>query len=107
MLSQIENSIIAQFKLLLASHGIAYRQMLAYGSRARGDARPDSDLDMLLIMDSYTRAEREAISDCAWEAGYKTGVFVQTVVMKRSEFEDSPMRSSKFVQAVREEGIAV
>jgi predicted nucleotidyltransferase len=107
MLSQIENSIIAQFKSLLASHGIPYRQMFAYGSRARGDATPDSDLDVLLIMDSYTRTEREIVSDCAWEAHAKTGIYVQTVVMTRAEFEDSPARSSLFVMAVREEGIAV
>lgn len=107
MLSQIENSIIDRFKSLLASNGIAYREMFAFGSRARGDANPDSDLDVLLIMDSYTRAERETVSDCAWEARAKTGIYVQTVVMTRAEFEDSPSRSSLFVLAVREEGIAV
>lgn len=107
MLSNLENSIIIHFKSLLASHGIAYRQMFAYGSRARGEAGPDSDLDVLLIMDSYTRAERETISNCACEAGLENAILLQSVVMTRTEFEDSPMRSSLFVRAIREEGIAV
>ena len=107
MLSDIENSIVAQFKSLLASHGIAYRQAIVYGSRARGDATQDSDLDVLLIVDSYTRAERETISGCACATSLENGILLQSVVMTRAEFEDSPMRSSLFVRAIREEGIAV
>ena len=41
---------------LLEQHPGAIEQMLLYGSKARGDAGPDSDLDVLLIVrNQYAR----------------------------------------------------
>ena len=38
----------------------AIQQMLIYGSKARGDAGPESDLDVLLIVhDAYADSKRE------------------------------------------------
>ncbi len=36
-------------------------QIVMFGSRARGDARPDSDLDLLIINDSDEPRHRRAI----------------------------------------------
>jgi len=33
------------------------RRVILFGSRARGDARPDSDIDLLVIVDDDTPAE--------------------------------------------------
>jgi len=37
--------------------------MRVFGSRARRDARPDSDLDIFLLLDHATASEREHITD--------------------------------------------
>jgi predicted nucleotidyltransferase len=38
-----------------AKHGIDTRCIIAFGSRARGTAMPDSDLDLLVLIDRPTR----------------------------------------------------
>src|SRR5215210_8478645 len=36
---------------LAAAHGVRLRGLVLYGSEARGDARPDSDIDILVLLD--------------------------------------------------------
>ena len=107
MIAEADRRTIERFKRLLFERGIPARDIVVFGSRARGDAGPDSDLDVLVLVDELDHSRRETISDCAWEAGLETGVFVQTVVMSREEAENSPQRSSLFMIGVREDGIRV
>jgi predicted nucleotidyltransferase len=43
------------------------RQVILFGSRARGDARPDSDIDLPVIVDDETPAEK-----VTFKAGYES-----------------------------------
>ena len=47
---------------------IAPQQIILFGSHARGDATPDSDLDLFIIQDSHTsnRAVRRQIERLLW-----------------------------------------
>jgi len=78
-----------------------------FGSRARGDAKPDSDLDVLVLVEQLTPAVRKTISHCAWEVGFEAGILIQTVVMSRDEAEHGPEQSSLLMLAVKEEGVPV
>jgi predicted nucleotidyltransferase len=39
------------------------KELILFGSRARGDARPDSDYDVLVVVDERTGQERESVLD--------------------------------------------
>ena len=39
------------------------KELILFGSRARGDARPDSDYDVLVVVDERTGRERESVLD--------------------------------------------
>jgi predicted nucleotidyltransferase len=46
--------------------GTRVRELRLFGSRARGDARPDSDVDVLVVLDEVTRRDFVAVTDlCA------------------------------------------
>ena len=58
-----------------------------YGSRARGDARPDSDYDLLILMDKDTLRERDTdiIYDMA-ELGWDLSAEINAHAYPRSKW---------------------
>ena len=43
------------------------KELILFGSRARGDARPDSDYDVLVVLDERTKALRETVLDVKFD----------------------------------------
>ena len=94
-----------KFKSLLQGK-VKLHQIILFGSRARGDADPDSDMDVLVVLDEpRTPERRNIVSDCAWEAGFDVGVVVASVIFTREEWENGPEYYSPLAEAVRSEGI--
>ncbi len=75
-----------------------------FGSRARGDAVPESDLDCMVVLDKPTRKDDQVIRDIAWEVGFENEVVITTVILDREEFEHGPMSQSTLVANVLREG---
>ena len=106
-MTAIEKTVLDRFKLLVAARARLH-QMFLFGSRARGDADPDSDLDIVVILeDSASQEGRNLVSECAWEAGFDHGIVIVPVVFSRNEWENGPERSSLLAQAIEQEGIPV
>ncbi|RLC10641.1 MAG: nucleotidyltransferase domain-containing protein [Deltaproteobacteria bacterium] len=77
----------------------------AFGSRARGDAHPDSDLAVLIVLDKVTPQIDRTIRDIAWEIGFENECVISTVLLEREEFEHGPMSESTLVANVLHEGV--
>jgi predicted nucleotidyltransferase len=107
VLMNSDRTLVEQFKRLLTEHGIPLYKTIVFGSRARGDAEPDSDLDVLVLVDHLNPAMRKAIRHCAWEVGFEAGILIQTVVMTKEQAEQGPEQSSLLMLAVKEEGVPV
>lgn len=102
-----EQAVLEQLKLLI-SQRLPLHQMVLFGSRARGDADPDSDFDVLVVLDSPAdRSARETVSDCAWETGLEHGMVIVPIVVSRDEWERGPERYSLLAEAIRAEGVPV
>ncbi|MBI5116498.1 nucleotidyltransferase domain-containing protein [Candidatus Poribacteria bacterium] len=98
---------IAETFKRLVERRVPVRRILAFGSRAKGNAGPESDLDLFVEVEQRTPEIREYISHCAWEAGFDEGVVVTTVVFTREELENTAEGHSPLVKNVLREGIAV
>lgn len=48
--------------------GHRLRELVLFGSQARGDAHEDSDVDVLVVVDELTDDERRAAIDLAYDA---------------------------------------
>jgi predicted nucleotidyltransferase len=107
MIGNLERQLVERFKQLMHEHGVPFYQTIVFGSRARGDAQPGSDLDVLVLVEAVTPLIRKIISHCAWEVGFDVGILMQTVVMTRAQAEHGPEQSSLLMLAVREEGVTV
>ncbi|MEW6235243.1 MAG: nucleotidyltransferase domain-containing protein [Candidatus Omnitrophota bacterium] len=103
----LEKQILDDLKSLL-SQRIPLHRMILFGSRARGDADPDSDMDVLVIVEGrYTQRMREIVSECAWEAGFGRGIVVSTVVYSREDWENGPEKHSLLALAIEKEGVPI
>jgi predicted nucleotidyltransferase len=76
-----------------------------FGSRARGQAGEDSDLDVFVEVELVDATVRDAIETAVWEVGFEHGIVVSPFVITRHELEDTALRSSPIVLNILEEGV--
>lgn len=78
----------------------------AFGSRAKGRATDESDLDVCVVVDTLDDAIDQAIMKIAWEIGFENDVVISTVTYSKQDFEEGPCSESPLVQNILEAGVA-
>jgi hypothetical protein len=106
-MNALERGILNNFKQRVAAR-VPLDRMILFGSRARGDADPDSDMDVLVVLDSPVDwPTRKIVSECAWEASVDRGIVLVPVTVWKKEWEEGPESSSLLAIAVDRDGITV
>jgi uncharacterized protein len=82
-------------------------QVWAFGSRARGDATQESDLDVCVVVERLDEQLDREISGMAWEVGFARDVVISTVTFSRREFNTGPLATSPIVTSILHDGVAV
>jgi len=78
-------------------------QIFLFGSRARGDAGPDSDYDLLLVVPDHASLERKR-SKLAYRVLWGTGTAADVVVWTRSAFDSRIHLAASLPATVMREG---
>ena len=85
------------------------KQLIVFGSRARGDAFPDSDLDVVALIDQENPTIEEKMDDIVyqvmWDHNFKP--FISLKVFSKSKFEDQLQRGFTFYKHVVRDGIQI
>jgi type III restriction enzyme len=74
---------------ILAADGARVSRIILFGSRARGEARPDSDYDLLVIVHDTSRAELREYRQRFYDALRGLGATAEPWVMTEQEFEET------------------
>lgn len=99
---------------LLAACATAIRQVvpdaevILYGSVARGEERPDSDVDLLvLVPQEVTYALERLISDCIYEIEPEREQLVSLKVRQKQAWHSAPLRYTSLYDSIEREGVPI
>ena len=83
-------------------------RMILFGSQARGDARPDSDWDLLVVLDKKGKHNWDDFDKYAFpfeEIGWDYGVAINTLLYTQEEWDRGKI--FPFYKNVMHEGILI
>ena len=103
MLSKNDRRIAVQFKQKLQKI-TPLDSIVVYGSRARGDSAPESDLDVYIEVPGITAELRRRISEVAWEVGFSNDIIISTFVVTPYDISEGLIGANPLVKAVEKEG---
>jgi len=85
--------------------GYKIKDIILFGSRARGDASPESDYDILVLVDKETKEAADKIFNITCEIGWKHNVVITVFVHDKSYYEDK--KYEPLFMNIRKEGVHV
>ena len=88
-------------------HPEAVKEMVVYGSKARGQAHPDSDLDVLLIVKDDAAALKRDLRWIGYLLAAKTDVLPSILAYTEEEWENRRRSGSTFRKAVERDGVRI
>lgn len=97
-LAKLKGSILK----LLGSRPV---RLILYGSKARGDFDPESDLDVAVIISGLTREEKKRILEKVAEVELEHLTPISALVLSAEEFEFLRKRERRIARDIEQEGI--
>lgn len=82
-------------------------QIIIFGSKARGTASGDSDLDLLVVIREGNWRVKDAVTQPGYLLAIGTDVVPSILVYTREEWELHRMRQAPFWQTVTRDGVIV
>jgi len=96
--------IVKQFMRNLQKDGIILKFAYLYGSFARNEASPDSDIDVLLVSDMFDTDDDYILSK-PWLPKYRNDYRIEPISIGTKRFQTDDV--SPIIQIAQQEGIKI
>lgn len=109
-MNERDRLIIAEFKKrLTASLAEHIKRLIVFGSKARGESREDSDLDIVVLIDNKTSEMEKSLEDITYQVmwDYDFKPIISLKVFAESDYNTALKKGFSFYQHVEKEGVLV
>lgn len=95
--------LIEEIKTLLQKVAPTSSAIL-FGSRARGDFRADSDMDLLILLDKekIKYDEELSITNPLYDFEFSSGIMISPIVMTRKDWEATKYRTTLYDEVAKD-----
>lgn len=87
--------------------GSRLRQVTLFGSQARGEATEDSDVDLLVVLDTVTVVDGRALDAIVGDIFTRLDVLLSPLLLSAAQFDHLRARERRIVAEIDREGIPV
>lgn len=107
MLGGMKDKVIEEFLEKIAPIKERILEIYLFGSRARDDWRPDSDYDILIVLESREDEIIDKLYDAVIDILLSTGKLISLKIFPIKEFERLKSLQTPFISNVLNEGIKI
>lgn len=100
-----KDGIIGDFLSMLSPLQADIREIYLFGSRCRDDWRPDSDYDILIVLEKKDQEIISKLYDAVTEVLLDTGRVISLKIFTASEFNRLKSIPTPFMEHIIKEGI--
>ncbi len=104
MLQQDAINIVRNYVLNLNNAGVTINKAYLFGSYARNDAKENSDIDVLLVSDSFD-TDDDLILSKPWSPKYRIDFRIEPITIGTKRFQSDD--SSVIIEVIRKEGLEI
>ena len=76
-----------------------------YGSKSKGTDQPESDLDVMIILEDLSPEIESKIDDIIYEINLKYECLITSLYFSRSEIEYGALSESPIYKKIKQEGV--
>jgi uncharacterized protein len=105
--SPLQDVVIQEFLRRIAPVRKELDRLILFGSRARGDEKPYSDYDILVVMPEKDRRVIDALYDATMEVLYSTHRLISLKIYRKADFDKFAALPTPFLSNVLREGITL
>jgi uncharacterized protein len=106
MVDQSVEQSVKRYLHAVRQTGINATRAVLYGSRARGTAGADSDIDLIVIAAEFDRAPDRSAVERLWQLRAHTDHRIEPVACGEAEW-DAPITARAIIEIAHREGIEI
>jgi len=102
---EVRAAIAAYVRRLATDYADEVLSITLYGSQARGEADPESDIDLFVVVRRDMPDLRQALADLSWQVQFEHDVVISDVIRNVDQLSRMQAMRFPYYQSLEREGI--